>query len=91
MTVEDHEELYNELKDVIYTRGYDTSNFTPAQSYFVSALESAAFGEDLIKIYAEVVDNDPSISLRNLHAFILGFALGLSGNVENIELTKSYH
>lgn len=91
MTVEEHQELYEELKSVIYTRGYDTSNMTAAQSIFVGALESAAFGEDLLKIYAELVDIDPEISLRNLHAFILGFALGLSGNVENIELTKNYH
>lgn len=91
MTVEDHEDLYNELKEVVYTRGYDTSDFTPAQSFFVAALESAAFGEDLIKVYAELVDNYPNITLRNLHAFTIGFGLGLSGNVENIELTKSYH
>jgi hypothetical protein len=91
MNVEDHEDLYNELKKVIYTRGYDTTNMTPAQSYFVAALESAAFGEELLKIYAELVDNDPEISLRNLHAFILGFGIGLSGNVSNLELTKSYH
>lgn len=91
MTVEDHEDLYNELKQVIYTRGYDTSNFTPAQAYFVAALESAAFGEDLIRVYAELVDLDPGISVRNLHAFVTGWAIGLSGNVENIELTKSYH
>lgn len=91
MTTKEHEALYEELKKVIYSRGRDTNNLTSAQSYFVAALESAAFGEELIKIYAECVDNDPAITVRNLHAFILGFALGLTGNVENIELTKKYH
>ena len=91
MTISEHESLYEELKQVIYTRGHNTFDLTDAQTYFVSALESAAFGENLIKIYAELVDMYPEISLRNLHAFILGFALGLSGDVENIELTKKYH
>lgn len=91
MNAEDHEELYKELKEVIYTRGYSVENLSPAQQYFINAMESAAFGEELIRLYAEAVENDPGISARNLHAFVLGFAIGLSGNVENIELTKSYH
>lgn len=91
MTIEDHQQLYDELKSVIYTRGYDTSNLTAAQTYFVNALEQAAFGSDLLKSYVELVDQEPDIKLRNLHAFCLGFGLGLSGHVSELSLTKSYH
>lgn len=91
MTKEDHLQLYDELKAVIYTRGYSVENLTEAQTVFVNALEQAAFGADLLKVYAELVEDMPNISLRNLHAFSLGFGLGLSGNVSEIDLTKKYH
>lgn len=91
MTVSDHQKLYDELKQVIYTRGFNTSNLTEAQSVFIAALEQAAFGADMLKVYAELIDATPDISLRNLHAFCLGFGLGLSGNVSEINLSKTNH
>lgn len=91
MTREDHQRLYNELKQVVYTRGYKLNNLTEAQKFFVLALEHAAFGADLLKVYADLVDEYPDIKLRNLHAFCLGFGLGLSGNVSELEIGKSYH
>lgn len=91
MTPDDHDHLYRELKRVIYTRGHSMKNLTEAQNIFVHALEQAAFGSDLIKCYAELVDESPNIKLRNLHAFCLGFGLGLSGNVSELESTKSFH
>lgn len=91
MTEADHEQLYDELKEVIYTRGYNTENLTDAQQVFVTALEEAAFGADFLKVYAELVNDSPAITVRNLHAFCLGFGLGLSGNVPEIQLTKKFH
>ena len=91
MTAEEHQELYNELKQVIYTRGLNVQGLTEAQRLFVVALEQAAFGANLLKVYAELVDESPNISLRNLHAFCLGFGLGLSGDVIEIDLSKTYH
>lgn len=91
MTTKEHEDLYNELKDVIYSRGYNIENLSEAQRVFVAAMEEAAFGADLLQVYAELVDQTPDISIRNLHAFCLGFGLGMSENVPQIELTKKYH
>jgi len=91
MTVEEHNLLYEEIKKVIYSRGRNTAELTDAQLIFVEALEQANFGSDFLKVYAELVDNKPEISLRNLHAFCLGFGLGLSVVLPEINLTKSYH
>lgn len=91
MTEKDHTTLYDELKQVIYTRGYNVKDLTPAQEIFVQALEQASFGGDLLKVYAELIDDTPAINLRNLHAFCLGFGLGLSSNVTELELTKTFH
>lgn len=76
MKAEDHELLYKELKQVIYTRGSHLSGLTQSQRYFVEALELSAFGAELLKSYADLVEQCPEIRLRDLHAFILGFALG---------------
>lgn len=90
-TPEDHQELYDELKKVIYTRGYNTANLTVAQTFFVKALENAAVGADLLQCYAELIEEYPNISLRNLHSFCLGFGLGASGNIPEISLSTKYH
>ncbi len=91
MTESDHNELYDELKQVIYTRGYNVKDLTPAQEVFVNAMEQASFGGEFLKVYAELVDDTPDINIRNLHAFCLGFGLGLSGNVTSLDLTKTSH
>lgn len=90
-TEQDHLDLYAELKEVIYTRGYNVEDVTTAQYYFINAMEQAAFGSDLLKVYTEVIEDAPDISIRNLHAFCIGFGLGLSGNVPEIDLTKKFH
>lgn len=91
MTIEEHYNLYDELKKVIYTRGYNTRNLTQTQTVFIHALEQAAFGSEFLKVYAELIDETPDISVRNLHAFCLGFGIGLSGNVNEIEISKNKH
>lgn len=91
MTAEDHKKLYDELKEVIYTRGFKTDNLSEAQAIFVNSLESAAFGADLLKVYAEMVDSNPTISLKNLHAFCLGFGIGLSEEKITKNLNSTYH
>lgn len=91
MTPNDHKHLYNELTKVIYTRGHSMSNLTEAQTVFVKAMEQAAFGSDLFKCYAELINERPDVKLRNLHAFCIGFGLGLSGNVSELQLTKLFH
>lgn len=91
MTVKDHELLYDELKEVIYSRGAHVGNLTDAQKIFVEAMEQAAFGADFLQCYSEIIEETPSIKLRNLHAFCIGFGLGMTGNVPNLDLTKTYH
>jgi hypothetical protein len=76
MTAKEHKLLYDELKQCIYTRGSHLSGLTQSQRHFVEALELSAFGAELLKTYAELVEKTPDIKLRDLHAFILGFALG---------------
>lgn len=90
-TEQDHLELYEELKQVIYTRGYNIDDLTTAQYFFVNAMEQAAFGSDMLKAYTEIIEENPDISLRNLHSFCIGFGIGLSGNMPEIELTKKFH
>ena len=88
MTVQDHNDLYNELRKVIYTRGNNLLGLTNAQMVFVKAFEEACFGVELIKAYTELVDAEPNISRRDLHAFCIGFGLGLK-NKTNIVQDKS--
>lgn len=91
MTEKDHSLLYEELKIVMYTRGHSTQGLTEAQEVFVTALEQASFGANLLKVYAELIDLTPDIKIRNLHAFCLGFALGLSGNVSDLTTNTTSH
>lgn len=65
---------------MIYTRGSHLQGLTSSQKHFVEAIELAAFGAELLKTYAELVDREPAISVRDLHAFILGFGLGTNEN-----------
>ena len=91
MTTKDHEHLYEELKTVIYTRGLNMQNLTDAQQIFIEAAEQAAFGADFLQAYSEMIDESPDIKLRNLHAFCIGFGLGLTGSLPNIDLTNTFH
>ena len=90
-TEQDHLDLYDELKKVIYSRGENIAVLTPAQELFVAALEDAAFGIDFLKSYSELVNECPDIELRNLHAYCLGFGIGLSGEAPEINLNKTHH
>jgi len=67
------------------------ANLTEAQRVFVTALEQATFGADFLKVYAETVDAAPDIKLRNLHAFCLGFGLGVSGQLTRMETNNTSH
>lgn len=91
MTAQDHLDLYDELKDVIYKRGQSLDGYTPAQLVFVEALELAALGEDLLKVYTETVQDEPDMPVRSLHAFLLGYALVKGGHLPDIEFDKTYH
>lgn len=90
MTEEDHKELYKEISDVLYTRtGMD--KLSVAQRFFVQAFEEAAFGSDLLECYSDLVDKNPDITIRNLHAFCLGHSLGKRNGEYKIDLEKTYH
>lgn len=77
MTIEEHNELYQELRKVIYTKGQNIKGLTPAQLIFVQAMEMAVFGGDMLKLYSELVDNQPDIDIKSLHAFCIGWGLGV--------------
>ena len=91
MTKDEHNELYEELKEVITQRGVSTQHMSEAQTIFVEALESASFGASLLEIYTDLIDDNPAVTLRNLHSFITGIALGQSGYTVPLDNTKTYH
>jgi hypothetical protein len=77
MTITDHNELYQELRKVIYSKGLNTKGLTVAQLVFVQAMEMAVFGGDMLKMYSELVDDHPNIDIKTLHAFCIGWGLGI--------------
>lgn len=76
MDAKDHNELYLEINAVLYNRTKDLSELTSAQRRFVLAFEEAAFGADFLQCYSDLVDQNPSIRVRDLHAFCIGHSLG---------------
>jgi hypothetical protein len=89
MTPKQHLELYEELKPVIFTRvGSDT--LTEAQRYFVESFEFACFDDNFLVSYSNLVDSKPDISVRNLHAFCLGYALAGSLNLFKNDNTTNH-
>lgn len=78
MTAKEHLELYEEIKPVLYKRTKGYFELTEAQRYFVQSFEIASFDDNFLACYARLVDSVPDISVRNLHAFCLGYGLGRS-------------
>lgn len=87
MTSQDHLELYEELKQILFNK--NITLMTEAQKYFTLSLETASFDNNFLAMYSELVDKTPSISLRNLHAFCLGYAL--SKSIINVETNETNH
>lgn len=53
------------------------SELTSSQRHFVLAFEEAAFGADFMVCYSDLVDKEPGINVRDLHAFCIGHSLGV--------------
>ena len=77
MTQDAHLELYKEINSVLYNRTKNFNSMSQAQQYFVKAFESAVFGSSFLECYSDLVDFEPDINIRNLHAFCIGHSLGL--------------
>jgi hypothetical protein len=77
MTKQDHNDLYQEINSVLYNRTKDLSLLTSSQRHFVLAFEEAAFGSDFMTCYSDLVDREPAIVARDLHAFCIGHSLGI--------------
>ena len=78
MTEDELQKLYNEVGLMMFKKVLDPTSLTSAQLVFTLAFEDSAFGTDMLTAYSSLVDNDPSISIRDLHAFCLGHALAKS-------------
>ncbi len=76
LNVKDHNKLYEEISSVLYNRTKDLSELTSAQRIFILAFEEAAFGADFLECYSDLVDKNPAVPVRDLHAFCIGHSLG---------------
>lgn len=82
LKAKDHLDLYEEIKPILFQTGIGYQNLTEAQTYFVRSFEVACFDDNFLACYAKLVDSEPDISVRNLHAFCLGYGLGRSMNLQ---------
>ena len=94
MTEEQLEELYKEVKEVLFDKGLNHDNMTDCQVVFSAAFEDSAFGTDMLSAYSHLVHLTPGVTLRQLHAFCIGHALGkkyVNNEDEDIDLDKTFH
>lgn len=76
LTKSDHLDLYDEIKECLFTKVRTSLEMTDAQRFFTLAFESACFEDNFLYNYAQMVEDFPEITVRNLHAFCLGHGLG---------------
>lgn len=91
MTAREHLELYEEIKPVLYKRTKGYFELTTAQRFFVQSFEIACFEDNFLACYAGLVDKHPDISVRNLHAFCLGYGLGRSMDLSIKQINDNNH
>lgn len=73
-------ELYEELGDLIKGGPVPKDQMSEAQQYFSVSFNAASIGEYYLEVYSELFNMEPEVTLRNLHAFTLGYAIGQKFN-----------
>lgn len=83
-------ELYEELGDLIKGGPLPKEQMSDAQKYFSLSFNGASIGEYYLEIYSELFSVEPEITLRNLHAFTLGYAIGQKFN-KSFDVSTTTH
>jgi len=91
MTEDQLEELYDEVKEVLFDKSLNKQTMTDAQLVFTSVFEDYNRDIDIVTSYSNLVYLTPSISLRNLHAFCIGVALAQKYDKQPMETNQTTH
>jgi hypothetical protein len=91
MTEDQLEDLYKEVKQVLYNKTMDMTNMTPSQRVFKSAFDDYSLGIEIITTYSNLVHLTPGINLRDLHAFCIGIALAQKFESDDYKVTQTTH
>lgn len=82
--------LYDELGVLITSGPIAKEQLTEAQQYFARSFNASCIGEFCLTSYSELIDQEPTVSLRNLHAFIMGHCMGQKYN-NQFDITTTTH
>ena len=83
-------ELYEELGELIKGGPLPKEQMTDAQTYFSLSFNAASIGEYYLEVYSELFNMGPEVTLRNLHAFTLGYAIGQKFN-KSFDVSTTTH